>query len=697
MQNLIPVINNLQDVFNTIGVKGIDLPQIVVVGSQSAGKSSVLESIVGRDFLPRGSGMVTKRPLILQLVNLPPSETTEWGEFAHKPGIIFRDFEEIKKEIDNETVRLTGTKKTISPVAIRLKIYSAHVLDLTLVDLPGLTKISVGGQEKDISNQLRQMVLKFIEPQNAIILAVSAANVDLANSDALSVAREVDPDGERTIGVITKMDIMDKGTDAMDILYGRVYPLKLGYIGVLNRSQHDIETNVPIRKALQNEKKYFVEHSIYSAISDRLGIAYLTKTLNMILMQHIMKTLPSLRITITEMFNKTKHEYDKFADEFNQKDIVMLEKIIEYCTNFNKTISGELFDIERHELLGGAKLFDVFEKVYRPIITELDLIKEISDEDIKTAIKNAQGTQSSLFIPQGAFELLVRQQINRFSESSHRCVNDIQKEVSKIFSFVAAETVVRYSKLRDAIVEESDKVLQRNLQRTHETVQNLIDIEESYINTVHPDFDATEIIMKADTPDRNLNEVQKQPEVKPQPEVTTHRNISQQPQSQKQQSQKQQSQKSNGGLFGFFSKQEAQEKQASNPFSDFDTTQPQQAQPQQVQPQRIQPQQIRINPADTREQREIKMMRSLTKEYLEIIRKSVADFIPKSIMHFMVNQTSKDIQNDLIKVLYKQEKIEKLMSESQAVVTKREMLKKNYEALKKAYDLLEGIVTARID
>ncbi|KAL7720821.1 dynamin [Entamoeba marina] len=466
---------------------------------------------------------------------------------------------------------------------------------------------------------------------------------------------------------------MDKGTDAMDILYGRVYPLKLGYIGVLNRSQHDIETNVPIRKALQNEKKYFAEHSTYGAISDRLGIAYLTKTLNMILMQHIMKTLPSLRITITEMFNKTKHEYDKFADEFNQK-------------------IGELFDIERHELLGGAKLFDIFEKVYRPIITELDLIKEISDEDIKTAIKNAQGTQSSLFIPQGAFELLVRQQIVRFSESSHKCVNDIQKEVSKIFSFVAAETVVRYSKLRDAIVDESDKVLQRNLQRTHETVQNLIDIEESYINTVHPDFDATEIIMKAETSVRNPNEVQKQPEVKPQPEVTTHRNFPQQPPPQKQQSQKGQ-----GGFFGFFSKQETPEKQAPNPFGDYDAT------PKQTQPQRIQPpqkQEIRINTTDSREQREIKMMRSLTKGYLEIIRKSVADFVPKAIMHFMVNQTSKDIQNDLLKALYKPEKneiIKELMSESQAVVTKREMLKKNYEALKKAHDVLEGIVTTKID
>jgi replication fork clamp-binding protein CrfC len=67
-------------------------------------------------------------------------------------------------------------------------------------------------------------------------MAVSSANQDLANSDALKLARKVDPDGERTIGVLTKIDIMDQGTDCIEIIQGKVYPLKLGYIGVICRS-----------------------------------------------------------------------------------------------------------------------------------------------------------------------------------------------------------------------------------------------------------------------------------------------------------------------------------------------------------------------------------------------------------------------------------------------------------------------------
>jgi hypothetical protein len=143
MESLIPVINRLQDVFNAVGGESIDLPQIVVVGSQSSGKSSVLENLVGRDFLPRGSGIVTRRPLVLQLINLPwdgakdsaaaapapaakdtpapasgkgtaPSKDaafTEWGEFLHKPNEMFWNFSDIRDEIVRETDRLTGKNK----------------------------------------------------------------------------------------------------------------------------------------------------------------------------------------------------------------------------------------------------------------------------------------------------------------------------------------------------------------------------------------------------------------------------------------------------------------------------------------------------------------------------------------------------------------------------------------------------------
>jgi dynamin 1-like protein len=160
----------------------------------------------------------------------------------------------------------------------------------------------VGDQPSDIERQIRNLVLDYISkpnwfvppldyiPRNAaligalpafsVILSVSAANVDLANSESLKLARSVDPQGRRTIGVLTKLDLMDAGTNANDILTGRTYPLKLGFIGVVNRSQQDINTEKPMTAALDSEREFFTTHSAYRNIAHKQGTKHLTKTLN---------------------------------------------------------------------------------------------------------------------------------------------------------------------------------------------------------------------------------------------------------------------------------------------------------------------------------------------------------------------------------------------------------------------------------
>jgi GTPase SAR1 family protein len=220
MDSLIPLLNDLSDVFTCVGGGPIDLPCLCVIGAQSSGKSSVVEHIVGRDFLPRGTGIVTRRPLILQLLHVEGPEggervggsaaAAEWGEFLHKPGYKYTDFNAIREEIIAETNRLIGSNKCVSAVPISLKLCSPHVIPLTLIDLPGITKVPVGDQPADIELQIREMVLSFVSNPNSIIIAVTAANTDIANSDALKLAREVDPQGKRTLGVITKIDLMDR-------------------------------------------------------------------------------------------------------------------------------------------------------------------------------------------------------------------------------------------------------------------------------------------------------------------------------------------------------------------------------------------------------------------------------------------------------------------------------------------------------
>ena len=197
MEELIPIASKLQDVLGALGQNtSLDLPQIVVIGGQSSGKSSVLESIVGRSFLPRGTGIVTRRPLVLQLFNTAENgideiaddledderkiqmdenvssrrkqrdrvaETSEeeWGEFLHHPGRRYTVFEDIREEIKRDTDRLSGRSKGVSSQPIHLKIYSPRVLTLTMVDLPGLTKVAVKGQPEDIAEQIWDMNVEF--------------------------------------------------------------------------------------------------------------------------------------------------------------------------------------------------------------------------------------------------------------------------------------------------------------------------------------------------------------------------------------------------------------------------------------------------------------------------------------------------------------------------------------------------------
>ncbi|KAJ9054499.1 vacuolar protein sorting-associated protein 1, variant 2 [Entomophthora muscae] len=459
--SLINTVNKLQDAFATVGVSNpVDLPQIVVIGSQSSGKSSVLENIVGRDFLPRGTGIVTRRPLVLQLYNnktpkvMPDAKegdapAEEWGEFLHLPGQIFTDFNKIRQEIVNETDLKTGKNAGISPNPINLRIFSPNVLTLTLVDLPGLTKVPVGDQPKDIEKQIRDMIMKYITKPNAIILAVTAANTDLANSDGLKMAREIDPEGTRTIGVLTKVDLMDHGTDVVDILAGRVIPLRLGYVPVVNRGQKDISNNKSITSALEAEKDYFENHTSYKGKAQYCGSPFLSRKLNMILMHHIRNTLPEIKSKIQAALAKYQAELsqlgDPLDDESAHQSNMVLSIITEFCNEYRTVLEGKAGDLSTYELSGGARIGFVFHEVFANAVRNIDPFDQVKDVDIRTILYNSSGSSPSLFVGTTAFEVIVKQQIRRLEEPSQKCIALVYDELVRILSQLLTKQVRVFS------------------------------------------------------------------------------------------------------------------------------------------------------------------------------------------------------------------------------------------------------------
>ncbi|GAB5036089.1 dynamin like protein [Nannochloropsis oceanica] len=525
MQQLIPIVNKLQDVFAAIGKHPLDLPQIVVIGSQSSGKSSVLEHIVGRDFLPRGTGIVTRRPLILQLYNTAflrgageddggregahgGPEGKEWGEFLHRAGERFYDFMEIREEIKKETDRLTGKNKGISAKSINLKIYSPYVLNLTLVDLPGITKVSVGDQPVDIEAQIREMCLAYIANPNSIVLAVTAANTDIANSDSLKLAREVDPEGLRTIGVLTKMDLMDPGTDAADVLLNRVIPLRIGYVAVVNRGQRDIDNNLTIREALRRESSFFKAHPVYRSLLKQCTTPTLTRMLNNILMHHIRDCLPEIKSRIQAMTMEVARELDALGEpttELSRATLggTMLGLLSRFASTFQSAVEGKGNFVtgreggreggivgggETLELYGGARINYIFSEIFGKSLMGIDPFATLTDEEIRTAICNANGTRPALFVPEISFDLLVKRQISRLEQPGLQCVDLVFDELLRMAAQCETTELTRFPELRDRVVEVVNHMLRKCVGPTQVMISNLINIELAYINTSHPDF-----------------------------------------------------------------------------------------------------------------------------------------------------------------------------------------------------------------
>ncbi|CAG8474875.1 4119_t:CDS:10 [Ambispora gerdemannii] len=651
----------LHDAFATVGVQNpVDLPQIVVIGSQSSGKSSVLENIVGRDFLPRGTGIVTRRPLVLQLINRPHNEEDSTSADTEK--------RPIREEIVKETEEKTGKNAGISPQPINLRIYSPHVLTLTLVDLPGLTKVPVGDQPKDIEKQIREMILKYITKPNAIILAVTAANSDLANSDGLKLAREVDPEGSRTIGVLTKIDLMDQGTDVVDILAGRVIPLRLGYVPVVNRGQKDIDSRKAISTALEGERQFFENHPSYKSKAQYCGTPFLARKLNMILMHHIRNTLPEIKAKIQAALAKYLQELAGLGDPLNEgsnnQGNLVLNIITEFCTEFRTIIDGNSQDLSSFELSGGARISFVFHEVFANGVKSIDPFDQVKDVDIRTILYNSSGSSPALFVGTTAFEVIIKQQIKRLEEPSLKCTLLVYEELVRILTqLLQKQLFKRFPGLKEKFNTVVINFFKKALNPTNKLVTDLVLMEACYINTGHPDFlnghKAMTIINEKINPPKPANSADSKNN------RVSIANLTSNPLGFDTESQ-------NTGFFGSF----------------FATNKKKKAGLMEPQP----PQVLKASGnLSEREFMETEVIKLLIQSYFNIVKRTIVDTVPKAIMLHLVAYAKEELQRELLQELYKVDVLDELLKESEYTQQRRKEVKKMIEALQKADEIVAAV------
>ncbi|XP_034230613.1 dynamin-1-like protein [Thrips palmi] len=496
-RDLLPKLNKIQDLFSTLGNNDpIELPKIVVVGNQSAGKSSVLESLVGKSFLPRGCGLVTRCPLVLQLNHIPVGHTRregiyhyeEWGTFLHSGDRIF-ELEEICEEIEAETNRLAGSNKGIVSTPITLKVFSPNVVNLTLVDLPGMTKVPTGDQPRDIEEQIEGLILQYIESPLTIILAVVTANTDMVTNDSLKLAKRVDPEGERTLAVVTKIDLMDKGTDARDVLNGKVIPVKRGIVGVVNRSQKDIDENKSVENAVRMEKRYFEEH--YKEIASLHGCQYLAVKLSVLLSDHINSCLPDVQKKILQEIAECTKTLETCGDFVTDKKSALMSIINGFSEQFRSLCDKGSPDLQSIKLTGGAKLCDILHSRLEKILASREPCKSYTTDEVIVAIRQSNVLTPPLFVSQLAFEKLIKPLIKNMEKPALDCVEAVQREMSIMCQLSIPAQLKRFPPLRQAVVKVVHGMINERAEKAIQMVQDLVTAEMGHIT--YDRIDANEL------------------------------------------------------------------------------------------------------------------------------------------------------------------------------------------------------------
>uniref|UniRef100_A0A1A9USZ7 dynamin GTPase n=1 Tax=Glossina austeni TaxID=7395 RepID=A0A1A9USZ7_GLOAU len=588
-----------------------------------------------KDFLPRGSGIVTRRPLILQLIH----GITEYGEFLHCKGKKFTNFDEIRKEIEDETDRVTGSNKGISNIPINLRVYSPHVLNLTLIDLPGLTKVAIGDQPVDIEQQIKNMIFQFIRKETCLILAVTPANTDLANSDALKLAKEVDPQGVRTIGVITKLDLMDEGTDARDILENKLLPLRRGYIGVVNRSQKDIEGRKDIHQALAAERKFFLSHPSYRHIADRLGTPYLQRVLNQQLTNHIRDTLPGLRDKLQKQMltlEKEVEEYKHFQPgDTSIKTKAMLQMIQQLQSDFERTIEGSGSAlVNTNELSGGAKINRIFHERLRFEIVKMACDEKELRREISFAIRNIHGIRVGLFTPDMAFEAIVKRQIAQLKEPVIKCVDLVVQELSAValpsgsrpYWFVLTSESISWYKDED----EKEK-------------KYMLPLDGLKLRDIEQGFMSRRVTFALFSPDGRNDYKQLELSCETVEEV--------------------ESWKASFLRAGVYPEKQETQENGDESASEETSTDPQL-------------------------ERQVETIRNLVDSYMKIVTKTTRDMVPKAIMMLIINNTKDFINGELLAHLYASGDQAQMMEESAEAASRREEMLRMYRACRDALRII---------
>lgn len=477
--------------------------------------------------------------------------------------------------------------------------------------------------------------------------------------------------------------------------------------------------NRSIKDALVAEEKFFRSRPVYSDLADRCGIPQLAKKLNQILVQHIKAVLPSLKAQISSQLLSVAKEHASYGETVESKagqGTVILNILSKYSEAFASMIEGKNEEMSTTELSGGARIHYIFQSIFVKSLEEVDPCEDLSDDDIRTAIQNATGPKSALFVPEVPFEVLVRRQIARLLDPSLQCARFIYDELIKMSHHCLVSELQRFPVLRKRMDEVISSFLREGLQPAEAMIGHIIEMEMDYINTSHPNFvggaKAVEIAaehMKSSRVPVSLSKLKDagDSEKGPASAIKT-RAILARPangviaeQSIRPAADVGKAAPAGGtansgwGISTIFSgsdnsRTSSKESSANRSFTEtvqtldhaFSSTIHLKEPP------------TTLRPSETHTENEtieIAVTKLLLKSYYDIVRKNVEDSVPKAIMHFLVNHIKRELHNVFIKKLYRENIFEEMLQEPDEVAMKRKQTREKLRILHQAFRVLDEL------
>ncbi|XP_051693979.2 interferon-induced GTP-binding protein Mx2 isoform X2 [Oryctolagus cuniculus] len=469
---------DLIDSLRALGVEqDLALPAIAVIGDQSSGKSSVLEALSGVP-LPRGNGIITRCPLELKMKKQP------WAS-RWRATVSYRDVRlqldspsQVEKEIRKAQKALTGSDTSISQELITLEVTSCEVPDLTLIDLPGIARLAIGGQPRDIGEQIKALIRKYIQRQETINLVVVPSNVDIATTEALSMAREVDPDGDRTIGVLTKPDLVDRGTEkgVLQVAQNLTYHLKKGYMMVRCRAQQEVLNNLSCAEAAKREMQFFEVHPHFRVLLDNgmATVPRLAERLTEELSEHISKSLPLLETQIREKHLQATEELRSCGADVPSQEADMMFFLIEKIKLFNQDIE-KLVEAEEAVKEKETRMYNRVRQQFQRwagVLTASNLrVKNNIQDEISKYENQYRGKELLGFVSYKTFETIVQQHLQQLVDPALQVLLSAVEIVQQAFCDTAAKHFSDFSNLHQIVRNNIEGIRTRQVEKAQEVIQ----------------------------------------------------------------------------------------------------------------------------------------------------------------------------------------------------------------------------------